>query len=1007
MKTRSKFEFFRRNNLVYLDSAATTQVPDQVIRAVDQVLKYRGNPHRSAHIIAQKNEEILSESRENIAKFIGANSEEIVFTNNTTDSVNLAVDSIADQIKKGDEIIVGVSEHHSNMLPYLKLVKKGAIIKTVGLSDGVISVEEIKNKISEKTKIVAIAHCSNVLGNINDVYKIGEIVKAKSSDIFYIIDGTQSVAHIPVDVKKIKSDMYIFSGHKMYGPDGVGVLYISKDIQHFISPVRSGGSTVKNVAITYQKDGDIISPDYFQNLSVLEGGTPNTSNIHGLSKAVNFLRVIGFDELRKHEISLLVKLLDGLKKFDEIEIYGPNDLDKKIGLVSFGLKNYSVKELGDHLGRQKICIRYGSHCAFPLSDELGQETLRISLGIYNTEEDVDYILGEIKFFFDKKKGLIKNPNLELLRDKIYYKNTHIVNSSKSILEKVKQSLYSKHDSEIVVMGGHFLAIPDMVNNKFWPSIKGILPDELSGLLEEFGMTSFPLFTWENACKLVSELKRDGYKAKLSIIANDTTGINELRLSSANKNEKTAESYRNELLEQFSENDIPNEYLRILKKYKLSKKDIIKNASRYYFQETLLRSNFKKFISNNKRFFTGVIDYSAEDSENIDLSINILDNQHIKTCNFETFQSKTGGKFCIVELCQFIAEMFGKADDVDFSYLSQKINKPKVKSNHKVLVTFTPAMCDNAVIRSAELYSKLFLQEKGEGSFKFFNIPLGPNAERNLAIGTELTYISDKDNLEVLSVEDEPAFPELWKLAEYNLLYNPEEYFSDIEKLFNKIGVDKESKILDTCVGPGFFSTELLKNNYNLTTSDKNPNMIIPFSETLKENGIEHKTVISDWIDLDKKFSDESFDLLFNRGNSFIYAPGGWNEMIKVDKEAALNRMLEVLKIYYKLLKPGGYLYVDKFKDSEIPAKKVVAKLDIEKDNTQKDIVFYVERKPEEQVRFAQMLLRDTDGKEVGLPNVAYDLSSDEMENMLKEAGFKFEKINLKSERHFDIWLAQK
>lgn len=1007
MEIKSKFEFFRRNNLTYLDNAATTQVPDLVVRGVDQVLNYRGNPSRSAHVVAEKNEELLIEARENIARFIGAAKNEIVFTNNATDSINLAIDAIADHIKVGDEIIIGISEHHSNMLPYLKLTKRGARIRTIGLKDGVISPIDIGNALNDKTKIVAVAHCSNVLGNINDVQAIGNLIKEKNQNIFYFIDGTQAVAHLPVNVKPLRADFYAFSGHKMYGPDGVGVLYISEYIHHFLSPVRVGGGTVKNVAVAFQKDGDIISPDYFQSLLVLEGGTPNTSNIIGLSKAVNFIRSIGFDEIRRHEHTLLSKLWSELKKFEEIVIFGPTDFANKIGLVSFGLKEYNTKELGDHLGRQKICIRYGSHCAFPLAEHMGQESLRISIGIYNTEEDIDQIIGEIKFFLDKKKGLIRNPNLEPLRSKIYYRNTHIVNSLASIIDKIKQGLYGTQDTEVVVMGGHFLGIPDINNNRFWPSIKGFLPEELHDLLEEFGMTSFPTFTWELACKIVSQLKAEGYSAKLSIIANDTTGINELRLSKGNNANKTAELYRNEFLGSFSEDDIPKKYLEILKKYKLGKKDIIKNASNYYFRETILRSNFKKFISNNKRYFSGVIDYTAENEENIDLSINILDNQQVKICNFETFHSKTGGKFCIVELCQFIAELFGKAEDVKFGYLSEKVNKPKAEKKHKVLVTLTPAMCDSAVTRSAELYAKLFLQEKGEGSFKFFNIPFGPNAERNLAIGTELTYISDKDNLEIIDIENEPAFPELWKLAEDKLLYNPKEYLKNIESLFEKIGVTRESKILDTCVGPGFLATDLLKEGYSLSTSDKNPNMIVPFQQTIRELGLQHTTTISSWLDLPKHFKKESFDLLFNRGNSFIYAAGGWHEMISINKKESLAQMKKTLEVYYDLLKPGGYLYIDKFRDSEIPDKKVVARLNIENKEITEDIIFYVERKPEQSVRFAQMLLRDKEGKEKGLPNVAYDLSIDELETMLKDVGFKVEKLSVTAERHFVVWLAQK
>jgi cysteine desulfurase/selenocysteine lyase len=1009
MEIKSKFQFFRRHNLTYLDSAATTQVPDLVVRAIDQVLEYRGNPDRSAHPVAVRSKELLEEARSNIGKFIGAEADEIVFTNNTTDSINLAVDSIADHIKPDDEIIISISEHHSNMLPYLKLTKKGAKIRMVGIKDGVINIEEIEKALNGKTKIVAVGHCSNVLGNINDVEKIGGIVKKHNKDILYVIDGTQAVAHLPVDVKKYHADFYAFSSHKMYGPDGVGVLYVSKDIHHLIIPSRVGGGTVKNVAVTFEKEKDIISPGYYQSLITLEGGTPNTSNIVGLSKAVNFIRSVGFDEIRNHELSLLPYLFSELKKLEDIVVFGPTDLNKKIGVVSFGVKEYSTKELGDYLARQKVCIRYGAHCAFPLAEHLGQESLRVSIGVYNDQEDIDHLLGEIQMFLNKKKGLIKNPNLEPLRNKIYYKNTAIVHSAQTIIEKIKSAIYNPRETEVLVMGGHFLAVPDMQENKFWPSIKPLLPERLHGLLEEFGMTSFPIFTWELACKTVANLKAQDINAKLIIIANDTTGINELRLSNANKTGRTAESYRDEVLAQFTgEDGVPKEYLDIAKKYKLGKKDIVKNGREYYFQETTLRANFKKFISNNKEYFSGIIDYTAGVDDNIDLSINILDNQQIKTCNFETFHSKTGGKFCIIEVCEFIAELFGKAPDVSFGYLAEKIKTPKIDSKHKMVVAFTPAMCDNAITRAGELYTKLFLQEQGTGSFKFFNIPLGPNAERNLAIGTEMKYVSDKDALEELDVPTTPNFAELWKLTEYKLLYDSKAYVEEIESLFWKIGIDKKSTILDTCVGPGFFSTELLQKGYNLSTADKSEEMIKPFYAGLKELGIEHKVVKSAWLDLAKHFSKSSFDILFNRGNTVMYANGGWNEEIIIDKEKTLAVLLDTLKVYYDLLKPGGYLYIDKFRDSEIPDKKVPARLNIEDTKNQEDLIFYVERKPENNVRFAQLLLRDKDGNENGLPNMAYDLSEDEMEDLLKKAGFsKVEKIKIKEERHFVVWLAKK
>lgn len=1008
LNIKSKFDFFRRNNINYLDSAATTQVPDVVIRAISDSLKFKGNPGRSSHVTAHKNEQLIDDARSNIARFINAGTDELVFTNNTTDGINTMVNAISHIFSPGDEILVGISEHHSNLLPYIRLAKdKGLNLRLIELDDGVIALDSIKEKISFRTKLVAVAHISNVLGLVNQVESIGSYLKENYSQCIYVIDGTQAIAHIPVDVKKIKSDFYVFSGHKMYGPDGIGVLYVQKNKHHNLKPVRSGGGAVKNIAITRQAETDIVSPEYFQDLSVLEGGTPNVANIIGLSRAVGFINRIGFDEIRKNENFLLSILLTKLSSISEIKLYPKNpDLDR-IGVISFSLKNYSTKELSEYLDSQKISVRYGSHCALPLSEELGSETLRISLGVYSNEEDIDQVVDQIMFFIKKKQGLIKNENLEKLRSHVYYKNSYIVNSFDSIISKIEQSLYGIGDTEIVVMGGHFLAIPDYKNNTFYPSIQNITPESLYPMLNEYGMTTFPIFSWGMACRIVSYLQSKGYNAKLSIIANDTTGINELRLSDSNKDSKSAEIYRDELLNIFnSRKGIPEEYLNILKKYNLKLKDIIKDASRYYFRETNLRSNFKKFISKNKKYFRDVIDYKIN-RKDADINISILDNQHIKTCTFDTFQSKTGGKFCIAELTQFIAELFGKSKDVEFNYLSERVNKSKSKSKHQVLITFTPAMCNNAVIRAGELYTKLFLQEQGVGSFKFFNIPLGPDAQRNLATGTEMTYISDKDNLEIIKVENEPGFIELWKLNEDNLLYDRDLYTEEVQDLFKEKGIEKDSKILDTCVGPGFLSYDLLKLGYDVATSDRDINSVIPFYSDLKDSNIKHSTVISEWLNLESHYKKESFDMMFNRGNAFIYANGGWNENVHVNEKETLSVMEDTLKVYFNLLKRGGYLYIDKFKDSEIPDKKVAGRLQIESSGEEKDIVFYVERKPNEKVRYAQMLLRDKDGNEEGIPNVAYDLSEFEMENLLRKVGFSFEKVDIKSEKHFTVWLAQK
>ena len=290
IELKSKFEFFRKNNIIYLDNAATTQVPDVVVNSVNSILEYRGNPHRGAHLVAEFNGKLLDESRENIAKFINSSSEEIVFTNNTTDSINLASDLIASIIERGDEIVIPISEHHSNILPFDKLVKIGAKIKVVNLNNSRVDLDDLKKKINKKTKVVVLGHISNVLGSLNPVEELGDYLKKNYPKIVYVVDGAQAVAHVPVDIKKIKCDFYAFSSHKMYGPCGVGVLFISKEVFHLLKPLRAGGGTVKGVHFVKEGDNYELVVDLKKDLAILEGGTPNTSNIVGLSKSVNFIR---------------------------------------------------------------------------------------------------------------------------------------------------------------------------------------------------------------------------------------------------------------------------------------------------------------------------------------------------------------------------------------------------------------------------------------------------------------------------------------------------------------------------------------------------------------------------------------------------------------------------------------------------------------------------------------------------------------------------------------------
>jgi cysteine desulfurase/selenocysteine lyase len=737
---RKKFKVFRQSNYVYLDSAAMTPTPTQVVNAVQQALDFRGNPNRSAHPLAQRSGKLLDEARETVADFIGATSDEIVFTKNTTDGINLAVEALSHLFEDGDVVVLSTMEHHSNMLPYLKLRRRGVHTKFVDTNERCIKPEDVVKALTPKTKIVAVSHCSNVLGTINDVEAIGKVIKKYNKDIIYIIDGAQAVAHIPVNVRDIDCDMYAFSGHKMYGPDGIGVLYIKKAVHHLLSPVRAGGGSVNDVAITRGVSHDIISPDYDGSLSMLEGGTPNVSGAAGLAEAIKFLKNTGMVKIREHEIKLTQKLIDGLDKINNLIIHGPKDAHKRVGLVSIAIEGISPKELGAYLAGNDICVRYGSHCAFPLTNELGHETMRLSLGVYTTEEEINLAIEEIENFVARKNGELKNNNLPLIKNILVPKKEILIKDVKAIEENIRE--FAKHnDSEIVIMGGHFLGIPDLEKNTFVPSIKPMVPDRLHNLLEEFGMTTFPLVTFDMAAQIVSNLKADGIKAKLFTIVNDTTGINELRLSSANKEKKTADQYRRELLSAYvGESGIPSVYMDILNKYNLTLNDVLKFGDNYFTRETTLRKNFKHFVSKNKKFFTGIIDYKADD-ESVDVTINILDDNDIKTCTFDTFHSKTGGTFCVVEVAEAIAELFGKSNYIDYNYVNQKVLVPQIKSTHKALVMLTPAMCDGAVNRGGELYIKLFQREYIKDGFLFINAPLGPYSEQSLKEGITINKIT--------------------------------------------------------------------------------------------------------------------------------------------------------------------------------------------------------------------------------------------------------------------------
>jgi cysteine desulfurase / selenocysteine lyase len=741
IRIKDKFTFFRNQHYIYLDSASTTQVPDLVIKAVTESLGYKGNPHRGAHQLAKRNGKFITDARENISQFIGAGTSEIIFTNNTTDSINLAVESIAHTFKKGDEILLSLSEHNSHILPFHNLSQKGVKIKCLRLKNGVVDIEDVATKLSKNTKLVAVSHCSNVLGTINPVEEIGSMLLAYNPEIIYSIDGAQAVAHLPIDVKKLNASFYSFSGHKMYGPDGIGVLYVNKKLHGILKPIRVGGGTVSQLAVSHEVDEDILYPGYYPTLQVMEGGTPNVANIIGLSKAVNFIKSIGFEKIREHDIQLTSAIIDGLKPYDDIEIIGGTDVENRIGVVSFSLKHTSVVELGDYLGQKDICIRYGAHCAFLLLNETKKETIRISLGIYNDFKDINECVRCIGTFLNTRKKFVINNDGERIKKIPYKLSESKIHSVENIVKSITNDLKNVTNPNVVVMGGHFLGIPDIKNNTFFPSIKKLVPMELHTLLQGYGMTEFPTATWEMSCKIVSRLKELNTTSKLIIVLNDITGINELLTSSSNTTGKTVENYRAELTKDFYQN-LPHEYLIYLKKYNLSINDIIFYRKSPFFQESVLRNHFKNFVRKNKTALDGVVEYTLRDGK-ISLEFNILTNPDIKTCAVGSFGSKTGGKYCIATVGELLAELFGIRNKSQYKYIPENIQKPISNCVNNMFVMLSPAMCNNAVNSAAELYIKLFSHREKDGLFTFLNVPLGPLPKQSLRLGVDATLISNK------------------------------------------------------------------------------------------------------------------------------------------------------------------------------------------------------------------------------------------------------------------------
>ncbi|MPL94848.1 putative cysteine desulfurase [bioreactor metagenome] len=382
--------------IVYLDSAATTQKPNSVINSIkDYYEQSNANPHRGAYELSVLATEAYDEAREKVRKFINAKyREEIIFTKNATESFNLLAMSYGmTYINEGDEIVISIAEHHSNLIPWQQVAKaKGAILKYMYTDEnGELTEEEVKSKITEKTKIVSITHVSNALGTINPVKEIAEYAHSKGAVV--IVDGAQSVPHIKVDVRDINADFLVIAGHKLLAPMGIGILYGKKELLEKMPPLMFGGDMVEYV---YEQETTFnVLPYKF------EAGTQNVEAAVGLSKAIDYLNGIGMENIEKIEKELMTYAYKEMSKLEYVKIYGPKDIEKRGGVLSFeieGVHPHDVASIFDTFG---VCIRAGNHCAQPLMRYMGiNATSRASIYFYNTKEDVDRLIEAVKQTYD-------------------------------------------------------------------------------------------------------------------------------------------------------------------------------------------------------------------------------------------------------------------------------------------------------------------------------------------------------------------------------------------------------------------------------------------------------------------------------------------------------------------------------------------------------------------------------------------------------------------------------
>ena len=385
---KKDFPIFNNRDVVYLDSGATTQKPQCVIDAVNKFYENsNANPHRGAYSLSIEATEVYENTRRKIAKFINAkSSEEIIFTKNASESLNLVAYSYGlDTLNENDEVVLSIMEHHSNLVPWQMVTKKTkSNLKYMYINDEFeLSNDEIESKITDKTKIVAITHVSNVLGTINNVKEIIKYAHKKGAKV--LLDASQSIPHMKVDVQDLDADFVIFSGHKMLAPLGIGVLYAKKEILNKMNPFLMGGDMIEYV---YEQETTFAPlPNKF------EAGTQKVGGVVGLGAAIDYIEKIGYDEIRKYEDEVVGYAIDELSKLDYLTLYITPNRKNHSSVISFNIKGVHPHDVASILDSDNVCVRSGNHCAQPLMRFLGiDSTCRASFYFYNTKEDVNILV---------------------------------------------------------------------------------------------------------------------------------------------------------------------------------------------------------------------------------------------------------------------------------------------------------------------------------------------------------------------------------------------------------------------------------------------------------------------------------------------------------------------------------------------------------------------------------------------------------------------------------------